>query len=137
MRAENAIKQWDIKLIHSTAMERFYIPTRGCFAPVSARNRFYNTCTGFSTKKIAFLSIAAVYARNRIFCEIIRLCGVHISIPSRKKRKRKLPIRSIKLRHGQFRKEPNAPNNDSCMYVCSYLNINTALFSMVYYFNLK
>ncbi len=59
--------------MHSTAMEKFYIPTKVCFAAVSARNRFYNTCFGFSTKKIAFLSIAAVWARNRIFCELIRL----------------------------------------------------------------
>ncbi len=72
-QTENAIKQWNIKLMHSTAMKRFYIPTKGCFAAVSARNRFYNACSGFSTKKIAFLSIAAVWARNRIFCELFRL----------------------------------------------------------------
>ncbi len=27
-QAENAIKQWKTKLMHSTAMERFYIPTK-------------------------------------------------------------------------------------------------------------
>ncbi len=59
--------------MHSTAMEKFYIPTKVCFAAVSACNRFYNACSGFSTKKIAFLSIEAVCVRNRIFCELLRL----------------------------------------------------------------
>ncbi len=59
--------------MHTTVMERFYISTKVCFAAVSARNRFYNACPGLSTKKIALLSIAAVCARNRIFCELFRL----------------------------------------------------------------